>query len=155
MPWEPHRVVFAFGEVEMEWVNRRLDEKDEKARKNKGLTVATEQLFERFLMGIRAALETYNQRSARPNKEEARLEGHAVQFGTLNQGKFQKTPGSASVELNHIVPVTITANYSKGQAATVFVMELDGNGYLRLKHENQIVSVDEATKIVLWDFLFN
>jgi hypothetical protein len=140
----------------MEWVTRRLDERDENTRNNQDLQNTTTQLFQRLLARIQAALETYNTRAGRPNNEVARLDGRTVRFGTVNnQGVFQATPGSGSVELSHVPPAAITANYSTGQASAVFTMELDENGYLRLKHQNEVVSVDKATQIVLSDFLFS
>jgi dihydrodipicolinate reductase len=140
----------------MEWVSRRLDERDENARNTQDLQNTRGQLFQRLLTRVQAALETYNTRSARPNNEKAQLQVSTVRFGTVDgHGVFQATPGSPSIELNHVLPATITANYSKGQASAVFTIESDENGYLRLKHENQVVSVDKTTEIILSDFLFS
>ncbi len=139
----------------MEWVSRRWDEIDQKRRDQAALLAAATRLFEDLKNRVEFALITHNSRGPHPNNNEAYLDQGTVRLGTpIVAGGYQPTPNSNYIELKHVPPTTITANYSSGTPSAVFVMEQDPNGYLRIKYGQDVVSLDKATEIILSDFLF-
>lgn len=64
------------------------------------------------------------------------------------------TTDSPSITLALQPPRTITATYSSGQTAEVFTVHEDEKKNLYQDHNNQVISLDQATEIVLAKFFF-
>ena len=139
----------------MEWVSRRADAQQELERRAQLRTDGGQRLFNDLITRLRDAVATYNQRMPRPNNEKVYLENQTVRFGVENPpGTYTPTPNSGTVLLAFHAPSTITAVYSTERAPTIFLLDLDDNGYVHVQYNEQVISLDRATEVILEPFLF-